>query len=261
MAQYGICMSSFIPVRKLMDDAAEMTTQLLFGDLVEIKDESGNWHYITQLFDQETGWADKKEILHISADEYNEYAKQHYITHQPLTELFDQNGQTYYLGIGSSVYHPDHEKLLIKTGNITLHSKELNFNYFDSSKAPSIIEICQSLINTTYLWGGKSFFGIDCSGMVQTAFRIHGINLPRNAAQQVQFGQTINFLSEAKPGDLVFFDNEEEKITHVGILLSQEKIIHASGKVRIDKIDHHGIYNQDREKYTHRLRIIKRVKD
>jgi len=123
-----------------------------------------------------------------------------------------------------------------------------------------ISKIAKSYIGAPYQWGGKSFWGIDCSGFIQVIFQICGIQLPRNASQQVENGQTIEFSNMIEPGDLAFFDNEDGEINHVGICLNDEKIIHVSGIVRIDRIDHQGIYNMDQKTYSHRLRIIKRMK-
>ena len=109
------------------------------------------------------------------------------------------------------------------------------------------------------MWGGKSPLGIDCSGFVQIIYKILGIKIPRDTNMQVLQGQTINFIGEITAGDLAFFDDEEGNIIHTGIILNQEEIIHASGKVRIDKFDHQGIFNREEKKYTYKLRVIKRL--
>jgi gamma-D-glutamyl-L-lysine dipeptidyl-peptidase len=115
-------------------------------------------------------------------------------------------------------------------------------------------------LDTPYLWGGKTACGIDCSGFSQQVFKQFGIKLPRDSYQQAEAGEVVGFLMEAQCGDLAFFDNEEGRITHVGIMLGNDEIIHSSGKVRIDKIDSQGIINSETGARTHKLRIIKRYK-
>ena len=124
-----------------------------------------------------------------------------------------------------------------------------------------LVQNAMMYINTPYLWGGRHPFGIDCSGLVQICYKMIGINLPRDAYQQALKGHALSFIEESQAGDLAFFDNEDGRIIHVGILLEDNYIIHASGKVRIDRIDHQGIYNNDHRDYSHRLRIIKRIID
>jgi cell wall-associated NlpC family hydrolase len=116
-----------------------------------------------------------------------------------------------------------------------------------------------TFLNAPYMWGGRSPFGIDCSGFTQAVYKLKRIKLLRDASQQSTLGEPLSFLTEAEPGDLAFFDNEEGLISHVGIITDQQHIIHASGKVRIDRIDHEGIYNDEEKRYTHLLRIIKRI--
>jgi cell wall-associated NlpC family hydrolase len=123
----------------------------------------------------------------------------------------------------------------------------------------SLLDMAYLYLNTPYLWGGKSVFGIDCSGFTQSVFRWFQIPILRDAAQQATQGEGVGFLQEARAGDLAFFDNPEGRIIHVGILLNDQEVIHASGKVRIDKIDNQGIINVDTGARTHQLRIIKRM--
>jgi cell wall-associated NlpC family hydrolase len=122
-----------------------------------------------------------------------------------------------------------------------------------------LIDTAFLYLNSPYLWGGRTPFGIDCSGYSQIVYRMCGVDLPRDASQQAEVGDRLSFIEEATPGDLAFFDNNEGRITHVGILLGDNKIIHASGKVRVDRIDHQGIFNDEMHDYSHHLRLITRV--
>lgn len=126
--------------------------------------------------------------------------------------------------------------------------------------AENIRGVAMQYLDVPYIWGGKSKCGIDCSGFAQQVYKTFGIKLPRDSYQQAELGEMVGFLMEVQTGDLAFFDNEEGRITHVGIMLSHDEIIHASGKVRIDKIDNQGIINAETGARTHRLRIIKRYK-
>jgi cell wall-associated NlpC family hydrolase len=121
-----------------------------------------------------------------------------------------------------------------------------------------IAENAYMYLHSPYLWGGRTPFGIDCSGFTQMVYKLAGIKLKRDAWQQAEQGSLIHLVDEARQGDLAFFDNDEGRIIHVGIVLPNNKIIHASGKVRLDSLDHHGIFNQETKKYTHNLRLIKR---
>ena len=127
------------------------------------------------------------------------------------------------------------------------------------NKKAKLLEIASLYLNAPYLWGGKTPFGIDCSGFTQLVYKLCGYSLLRDARDQATQGEVLSFIEESEPGDLAFFDNEEGSIVHVGIIMNDYNIIHAHGKVRIDTLDHSGIYNNDLNKHTHSLRYIKKI--
>ena len=129
----------------------------------------------------------------------------------------------------------------------------------DIKQKNNIISTALNYLNSPYMWGGKSPFGIDCSGLVQCVYQLNGVQLPRDAYLQAEFGETLGFIDESEPGDLAFFDDDEGKITHVGIIMTDYHIIHAFGKVRIDRLDQTGIYNKSLNRHTHKLRILKKL--
>lgn len=250
MSSYGFCHLSVIPVRETPSDLSQMTTQLLFGDVFEVLDKKDNWLQIRNAYDDYIGWIDKKQQIIINIEEFNTLKNTLY-TNDKSGDLF-LNNDSYQLLPASSF--PSEQPF--KIGNFNFEPK-LPLLPFSLNKTTDIVSIALSYLNAPYLWGGKNPFGIDCSGFTQSVYKIAGINLKRDASQQARQGETLSFLSEARPGDLLFFDNEEEIIIHVGILLDDDKIIHASGKVRIDTIDHQGIFNEETKSYSHNLRLIK----
>ena len=157
------------------------------------------------------------------------------------TPVFNDRG--HYLSLGTILYEPN----------------DFAIAYPPVYSPQAMVEFAQKFLGAPYIWGGRSLFGIDCSGLVQLCARAAGKLLPRDASQQVQEGELVYFLPEIQPGDLAFFGNEDGKIVHVGIMLDSERIIHASGKVRIDYLDQTGIFNKERNEHTHRLQVIKRL--
>lgn len=232
-----------------------MVTQLLFGEHFEVLEEKKSWVLIRIAYDGYECWVDKKQFLPLNdVKGINDSGTA--VTTDIVQLAEDESGNMISLLLGSSLPK-------FKDKSFSIGKQKYSFDGdivfpLEKKKEHSIEEIAKWYLHAPYLWGGRSPFGLDCSGFTQMVFKLNGIKLKRDAWQQAEQGKTLSFLEEAKTGDLAFFDNEEGKIVHVGILMGKEKIIHASGKVRIDKLDHQGIYNAEQKKYTHRLRIIKR---
>ena len=238
--RYGICSLSVVPMRKEASHTSELVSELLYNDIYNIVDENDEWLKIRCMYDLYEGWIRKLQHHEITEDEYNEFiAKKKYIVNVPIIHYDNK-----VLSFGSKLF----EKV---EGSIPL-SKTFDTDVF--------MQAAIKMMNVPYRWGGKTVMGIDCSAFVQLCAKIAGYKLPRDASQQVDFGEAVDNFNDAKSGDIAFFENENHKIIHVGILLSDNKIIHASGKVRIDSIDKIGIFNEELNKYTHQLNVIKRLK-
>ncbi len=254
---YHICRVAIAPIRKEPSDRSEIVSQLLFGDRVEVLEKTEKWCLIKTYHDQYEGWMDYKQLQKIPEVQYRDENAYQYLTPLQLDNtLIASNGTKYYLSPGSTLPY-------FKNGVCELGTEKFELKFIpekpDVTTFKEKVEAGAKFYeNTPYLWGGRSLFGIDCSGFVQTVFKLNGIQLKRDASQQAEQGITVDFLTAAQLGDLAFFDNEDGKITHVGLMLSNDQIIHAAGKVRIDPIDDQGIYNAELGKYTHKLRIIKR---
>jgi gamma-D-glutamyl-L-lysine dipeptidyl-peptidase len=256
---YGICNLSIVPCRKEPSDKSEMVTQLLFGDYFELLEVQGNWFRIKNAYDAYECWIDKKQFLPIEQHTFDILNSTELFCSNELVQVITDNKtkQLFPIVIGSSLPNFDNGECPVEN-----HSYSYD-GAFISGKLPftkmGIIDIAMLYLNAPYLWGGKTPFGIDCSGFTQMVYKLNGIKLMRDAFQQAEHGETLSFVEEAEAGDLAFFDNEEGKIVHVGIVMDNNKIIHASGKVRIDGFDHQGIFNNERKDYSHRLRLLKRV--
>lgn len=252
---HGIVNLSVIPIRAEASDKAEMITQGLFGDLFSILEIQKPWVKIKFLDDSYEGWLDYKQFLPLSEKEFLNYqkAQKHFLS-EYITFAFNEEQIPITLPIG--VQLPFYQANQFTLGEHYQIEAETTIGQQSKNQ---IVKLSHLYLNTPYLWGGKSVFGIDCSGFTQQVYKICGYQIPRDAYQQAEIGVPLSFIEEAEPGDLAFFDNEEGQIIHVGIVLSGNRIIHAHGKVRIDYLDHTGIFNAEFKKHTHKLRVIKQI--
>lgn len=251
---YGIADIPLIPGRHEPSDKSEMTTQILFGEIFRVLEFDKNWVLIENDADGYQCWIDRKQYSEISPGAFQSIrdkaqkrcgdamglvtGRNHRRFHIPCSAVLVNYSEGYF-GPGEERFEYD--------GRIARHDRD------------SRVRHALRLLHAPYLWGGKSAMGIDCSGFSQVVFACAGIAIPRDAYQQAEAGEPVDFIDLAEAGDLAFFDNAEGRITHVGIILEGKKIIHASGKVRIDTLDHHGIFDETRKTYTHNLRLIKRL--
>ncbi len=252
---FGIITLPLVPGRHEPSDKSEMVTQFTFGVHYKVLDQKEKWVLIESAVDQYQCWIDKKQHTEIEVAEFTKISNsEHIIVSNASGLLRSALGDHMQIPMGSMLPNINREnELSLASKRFTYEGELKNVNL------GTIGEIGQKLLHAPYLWGGKSIMGIDCSGFTQIVFRCCGHSIPRDAYQQAEIGETIDFIDLAKCGDLVFFDNEEGKITHVGMILTPSKIIHASGSVRIDTIDHQGIFHKEIGKYTHKTRIIKRI--
>ncbi|HEY8659185.1 MAG TPA: C40 family peptidase [Hanamia sp.] len=253
--QYAVCCVPVSPMRAEASHRVEMVSQQLFGEKsIIIESAPDNWVKIALKYDGYEGWVQQSHVTEIDEEHYLNVDKD--LTADWLNEV-DYNGHIMFVPMGSSLSAFKNGKAFWRKNSV--HFKGKVWNPEEIKVTPKIIkQIAFKFLNTTYLWGGKSVFGIDCSGYAQMTYKFLNKYLPRDAWQQAENGEVVNFLQEAVCGDLAFFDNEGGRITHVGILLNDHEIIHSSGKVRIDKIDTQGILNLETKQRTHKLRIIKR---
>ena len=243
----GICNLSIVPVRISNSDKSEMINQLVYGDLFTIIEEKDKWIKIECEFDKYQGWIDSKQYIKLDKND-------NIITNNP----------TYSSNLVEFIENEDKDLITISIGSNISNINLLNHKYDGKSisgkqNRDSIVNTALLYLHSPYLWGGKTPFGIDCSGFTQMVYKINGYKILRDAKDQASQGITLSFIEESEPGDLAFFHNDNDEIIHVGIILEDNHIIHASGKVRIDRLDQSGIYNNEKNKHTHSLRFIKKI--
>jgi len=249
--KYGICNLAVAPIRQSASDESEIVSQLVFGDFVKVLKKNKPWIKVKNHSDNYEGWMDFKQLVYIDSETYNKGIE---AMHQPVNsktlELTGPHGNlTVFLGASLPFF--DGKECQLGNEIYTINKEIKKVSYKD------IKILSEYYLNAPYLWGGKSMFGIDCSGLVQNVFKAINIQVPRDAFKQVLIGTNIDW-NERQIGDIVFYTTSTNKVTHVGILVTKDEIIHAHGRVRIDLADEKGIYNDEQKKYTHHFYSVKR---
>jgi hypothetical protein len=230
-----------------------MLSQVLFGEKYEVLDRAGHWMKVRTIFDNYTGWMDVNHLQQTEAPD----DRPGIVLNRSLL-CFKEDKTKLVLEPGCEIFDPDFEGKGFRIGdNKFTTGPEFTGQYV--SRAESCSDTALRFINSPYIWGGRIPSGIDCSGFTQLVYKIMGKPIPRDSWQQAEAGTAVSFINEAVPGDLVFFDDERGRISHVGMILSQGLVIHASGRVRIDTIDHQGIFKAEVNGYSHHLRTIRRI--
>lgn len=252
---FFVCIVPVCPIRSEPSHRSEQVSQLLFGEAGELLESAGDFSKLKCLYDGYEGWCQSSQLTY--CEEENPVATKAKLSLAWSAEI-SFAGKPMHIPFGSTL-----NLLKGNKANINRYSLEYDGELWEEGQEPVNDELIKKFafqyINTPYLWGGRSVYGVDCSGFCQVVFKFLGVQLLRDAYQQATQGEALGFVQEARCGDLAFFDNEEGRITHVGIILSSDTIIHSSGKVRVDTIDHSGIINVDTGLRTHKLRIIKRL--
>ena len=248
--RYGICPLSIVPVYESPDANSALKSQLLYGELYKIPESRKVWSRIRCQLDRTEGWVRNDQLYFIKEDRYEDL-------------ITDKNARF----ASDLVAHACNEEgilIPVLMGSTVSHCGELSHQFEGAvftrgNPRENLVNTALLYLNSPELSGGRSPFGIDASGLSQMVYKSIGQELKRLPEQQAMQGIPLSFIEESSPGDLAFFDGPDGNIHHVGIIMKDNYIIHVNGKVRIDRLDHTGIFNNDLRDYTHPLRVIKQI--
>ncbi|WP_299055899.1 NlpC/P60 family protein [uncultured Polaribacter sp.] len=253
---FGICNLSSAALRAEESNLSEMVSQVLFGETFKIIEIHQEFTKIELSFDNYQGFIDNKQYQQIPLETYEKLtADKQYLSAGIIDFITDKNNELTTIPLGANLPFFKNKALQINSTNYLYEGAHTS----EKKSKKEIIKAAFYYLNSPFLLGGKTPFGIDSDGFTQMVYKLCGHSLLREAQQQATQGEVLSFIEESEPGDLAFFDNDKGEIIHVGIILNEYHIIHCYGKVRVDTLDHSGIYNADLQKHTHKLRIIKRM--
>lgn len=240
----GTCLLSYLPMRSEPRSGAEMVNCLLFGESYQVLEAADAWLKIKCDYDGYEGW--------ISQSAQSEFVSFPQMVDALFVEAVS-NGSKFYIPCGAMM--PSDNKLNLDGQTFTVTQKLKTNHHLPLSIR--LLNTAKAFLNTPYLWGGRSFMGIDCSGLMQIVFKVNGILLPRDTSKQILEGSAINF-GEQQACDLVFFSKPgADKVVHVGMMLNEKHIIHAGARVRINELSSEGIFMDGALAYQ--LMTIKRI--
>ncbi len=254
----GICRQSIVSMRKEPGHRSDMVNQMLFGEHYTLLDSSsdGKWHFVRSAFDGYEGWIQREQHHQISNDFFEQIENTEYKISTDITGIILFNRNHLNIVIGSILPLSVNELFKIEE-QLAFNGEAKNLG--DRKDWDFLRQIAFKYINSPYLWGGKSPFGIDCSGFTQMVFRMGGYFIQRDTFQQILEGEPVDDFKQIQAGDLVFFTDENNKVDHVGLAMEDNKIIHASGSVRIDKMGPEGIKENISNELTHKFHAIRRI--
>lgn len=258
----GISLYSVIPVRAEAREAAEQSTQILFGETFDIIEQKDRWNRVKLHLDSQEGWIDAKMCTPMKSEEYDAYAaayRSSAMVAMPMAyAVSENNGQTIPLTAGTRLVNYTDGRFEVLGVGFRIDPAMVIAKILDLNEK-NLLQAVRFFLNIPYLWGGKNAMGMDCSGFTQVVMSLFGKSLRRNASEQAEQGEAISDLSKLQAGDLLFFDHEDGKISHVGIAIDANRVIHCSGRVKVEKLDSNGIFNAETNSYSHHLVAIKRI--